>query len=128
MAEENRDNSSLHRHMRLLSPKCFNIELVEKCPQCTCSEELRQREQFHLDRVPADRLLNQQRAVFVFTEEMRQRGRTRNQAWFKANYRGEFRQKMLEDKRWVYNWKKSWGSMNWKECNMLRIDPELFAV
>lgn len=130
MATENRDNSSLHAHIRLLSRDCFNIELVEKYPQCTCSEELRQREQFHLDRVPADRLLNQRRAVYVITEQMRQRKKAQQKAYYKKNYVGDspFRQKILEDKRLIYNWTKSWGGTYWKQCNMLRIDPELFAV
>ena len=74
---DTRNNSSLtvhkhmmkvHKHMRKVGIEKFNIEVIEECPQTT-RDEIKIREQYHMDLVDDKLLLNVNNAIKGHTNE-----------------------------------------------------------
>ena len=61
-SKANGHNCKLYQHMRKLGQFEFEIELLEEF-ECDTRKEILEKEQHYMDQVPAERLLNQRRAV-----------------------------------------------------------------
>ena len=120
----------------------MRIVLVESY-SCDSSDELRRREEYHLQQVPAERRLNMMHAYQTPAEHVEQKRQhaARYQAankekireYMRAYQQTEFARKQkakLEQgyrvkRKEQYEYRKTWGFRN--SCCLLNIDPALFT-
>ena len=132
---DTRNNSSLtvhkhmmkvHKHMRKVGIEKFNIEVIEECPQTT-RDEIKIREQYHMDLVDDKLLLNVNNAIKGHTNE-RSKQNLKKRKEYQQNWKRENKDRINEQRRVKYDYQKTWGGPQryWDVCNLLSIDVALF--
>ena len=112
-SKKKKKRSKFYQHMIDIGTDKFSIELVELC-SCLSKRELREREQYHIDKCPQRLSLNMNRTIL-----------------YKREYKPKTKVQMAKQRdfssaRYIYQ--KTWGGCKnvWGSTNLLRIDVALF--
>ena len=120
----------------------MRIVLVESY-SCDSSDELRRREEYHLQQVPAERRLNMMHAYQTPAEHVEQKrqhtiryraaNKDKIRVYMRAYQQTDFARKQKAEhekgyrvkRKEQYEYRKTWGFRN--SCCLLNIDPALFT-